>query len=547
MSSVPDIGKSSEISSTFAGPAPAGHSASEVQTHGTRSAELVGGLIALIGLVLAAGGAYLAALGGSWFYMLAGAICLAGGSLIIQGKITGLYVYVGAFVFTAVWTVWEVGLSGGQLIPRLGAPFVLLLLAILVAPALDQTSGRRVRKLGLVGFGIFVGALAIVIPVVNQQPAAPQKGEWYTYGRDQSNLPKKYDSELTPLKVGNAIYGCTSMNKLFALDAATGAKRWMYDPQVPANWMTDTAACRGVVFYRNPGAAAGQACAERIIEGTLDLRLIAVDAESGQPCEDFGKNGAADLKVRLAQKDSDTGAVTRLIPGTAAITSVPVIVRGIVVTGHEVLDGQRRWVPSGVIRGYDAVTGELRFAWDINQPEVRLLPPEGKPYSLGTPNMWTTGIGDEKLGLVYLPMGNSAGDYDTSLRSDEEKTYSSALVALDVDTGKPRWVFQTVYDGVSDYDLGSQPTLIEFLTAGGKVPAILLPTKSGDLCVLDRATGMPLHQVDEGPVLQDGADPDQRTPTQSVDHASQVTLSRPAIEGLSLLIKKPSIAGRLKA
>jgi quinoprotein glucose dehydrogenase len=67
------------------------------------------------------------------------------------------------------------------------------------------------------------------------------------------------------------------------------------------------------------------------------------------------------------------------------------------------------------------VTGELRFAWDINQPEVTKLPPDGKPYSLGTPNMWTTGVGDEKLGLVYLPMGNSAADYYTSLRSEGEE------------------------------------------------------------------------------------------------------------------------------
>src|SRR3984957_2021837 len=249
-------------------------------------------------------------------------------------------------------------------------------------------------------------------------------------------------------------------------------------------------------------------------EGALDMRLIAVDAKSGQPCQDFGKNGAADLKVGLAQKDSATGPVTPVIPATAAITSAPVIVQGVVVSGHQVLDGQRRWAASGGIRGYDAVTGELRFAWDINQPEVTKLPPDGKPYSFGTPNMWTIGVGDEKLGLVYLPMGNSAGDYFSSLRSDEEKKYSSALVALDVTTGKPRWVFQTVHNDVWDYDLGSQPTLIEFPTTSGKVPAILLPTKNGDIFVLDRATGKPLHQVDEVAVPQGGAEPDQRSPTQ---------------------------------
>src|SRR5262249_55863923 len=109
------------------------------------------------------------------------------------------------------------------------------------------------------------------------------------------DIPKKYGSELTPPKGGNAVYGCTPIDKLFALNAATGEKLWMYDPQVPASWVPYTAACRGVAFYSNPNATAGQVCAERIIEGTLDMRLIAVDAKSGQPCQDFGKNGSADL------------------------------------------------------------------------------------------------------------------------------------------------------------------------------------------------------------------------------------------------------------
>jgi quinoprotein glucose dehydrogenase len=548
------------MSSTLhAGPAPTGYRASQSQRYLARLPALLGVLIALMGLILAGGGAYLAALGGSWYYVLAGVTFLAAGYLMIKGRIAGVYTYVGAFAFTSVWTFWEIGLSGWQLIPRLVAPFVFLVLAILAAPALDPTTGRRARSLGLLGVAIFVAALAILIPTFNRHPApsplpdaradaffedpayAPEKGEWNAYGGGQGaqrysgltqitpanvknlervwtfhtgDIPKKYGSELTPLKVGSAIYGCTPMNKLFALNAATGEKLWMYDPEVPLAWVPYTAACRGVAFYRNPKATPGQPCAERIIEGTLDMRLIAVDAKSGEPCRDFGKNGAADLTVGLAQKDSATGAVTAVIPGTAAITSAPVIVRGIVVSGHQVLDGQRRWAPSGVIRGYDAVTGELRFAWDINQPEITKLPSDGKPYSLGTPNMWTTAVGDEKLGLVYLPMGNSAGDYYTSLRSEEEKKYSSALVALDVSTGKPRWVFQTAHNDVWDYDLGSQPTLIEFPATGGKVPAILLPTKSGDLFVLDRATGKPLHQVDEVAVPQGGAEPDQRSPTQ---------------------------------
>jgi len=523
------------------------------------AAVLLGAVVAVLGLILACGGAYLAILGGSLYYVVVGVMLLAAGYLMIKRRIGGFYVYVGAFVFTALWTFWEVGLSGWPLIPRLVGPFILLVLAALVVPSLDPVVGRRMRMVGLAGAAVFAAAVAVLVPIFNQLPEpgklpeaqadapfenatyAPRKGEWNAYGGGQSaqryselaqitpenakdlkrvwtfntgDIPQKYGAELTPLKIGDVIYGCTAMNKLFALNAATGEKLWMYDPEVPAAWVPYTAACRGVTYYRNLNAVPGQACAERIIEGTLDMRLIAVDAKSGQPCKDFGKDGAADLKIGLAQKDSADGAVTPVIPGTAAITSAPVIVQGVIVTGHEVLDGQRRWAASGVIRGYDAVTGELRFAWDINQPDVTKMPPDGKPYSFGTPNMWTTAVGDEKLGLVYLPMGNSAGDYYSSLRSDEEKQYSSALVALDVNTGKPRWVFQTVHADVWDFDLGSQPTLVEFPTANGKVPAVLLPSKTGDMYVLDRATGKPLHQVDEVPVAQGGAEPDQRSKTQ---------------------------------
>src|SRR5262249_5718361 len=157
-----------------AGPAsPTKSGTSELQRYLARPPALVvGGLIALLGLILAVGGAYLAVLGGSWYYILAGASFLAAGYLIIRGRIAGLYTYVGGVAFTSIWTFWEVGLSGWQLIPRLVGPFVFLVLAILVAPTLDRTNGRRARKLGLVGIGVFAVALAILIPIFNQQPAA---------------------------------------------------------------------------------------------------------------------------------------------------------------------------------------------------------------------------------------------------------------------------------------------------------------------------------------------------------------------------------------
>ena len=128
--------------------------------------------------------------------------------------------------------------------------------------------------------------------------------------------------------------------------------------------------------------------------------------------------------------------------------------------------------------------------------------------------MWTTATGDEALGLVYLPMGNSAADYYSSLRRPQENQYSSALVALDVTTGKPRWSYQTVRRDVWDYDLGSQVTLVDMPTAGGVTPAVILPSKRGEIFVLDRRTGQPLHGVQDRPAPRGGVEPAQRAATQ---------------------------------
>ena len=197
-----------------------------------------------------------------------------------------------------------------------------------------------------------------------------------------------------------------------------------------------------------------------------------------------------------------------------SITSAPTIVRGVIVTGHQVLDGQKRDAPSGVIQGYDASTGELKWAWDMVKPDAPAMPPMGQTYTRGTPNMWTTASGDEQLGLVYVPLGISADDYWSGTRSDREKEFATSLVAIDVATGKPAWHFQTVHNDVWDYDLGSQATLVDFPTDHGTVPALVLPSKRGDIFVLDRKTGKPLVGVEERAVPQGGVEPEQRAKTQ---------------------------------
>ncbi len=553
----------------------------------------IGILVGLLGLAMAVGGGWLIALGGSFYYLIAGLCLVLAGVLLMLGRRSGAWWYFAVLGATVLWTLWEVGTDYWGWIPRDG---LLVALGIAVALCLPRLYPRTKRLLwgGLTALLVLVmaGAFALAFAPHNvyrsgqplpaassgsragnpatpdvtatQPKDAPEPPDWAAYGRDNAatrysplrqitpanvaslkqawvyhtgDLPeKRYGAETTPLKIGQRLYLCTARNVLVALDAHDGHQLWRYDPKVDTRSIPYTAACRGVAYYQRPAAAkpasaassampsvvgapdqgsprlshiaasAGPvgACDRRVIEGTLDGRLIAVDADTGRPCEGFGQHGVVHITKGMGQTP----------PGYVAITSAPTIVRGVVVTGHQVLDGMRRWAPSGVIQGYDAVTGELRWAWDMVHPERGGLPPRGQTYARGTPDMWTTASADQQLGLVYIPLGAPAGQYLSASRRPQENRYSDSLVALDARTGSPAWHFQTQHHGVWDYDLGSQASLVDFPTAHGKVPALVLPTKQGEIYVLDRRTGQPLTGVRERPVPAGGVEPDQRTPTQ---------------------------------
>ncbi len=523
---------------------------------------VLGALIALIGLVLSVGGAWLGVLGGSLYYLLTGIAMTVSGVLLARGRTLGGWLYGGIFVVTLIWALAEVGTNGWALVPRVAAPFVLLVAVLLVMPDLSPKPFRRRWAVGAsVGITLICALAAALFGQINaprpDRPLPPlafagtdsaplQAGaDWPAYGGSYSarrfsplgqitpanvgglkrvwlthtgDLPSPrarntYGAENTPLKIGDLLYACTPKNIVLALDPATGRERWRFDPKVPDSAIPYTAACRGVSYYAVPDAAAEAPCARRIIFGTLDARLFAIDARRGTRCPDFGRNGEVDTKIGMGNTP----------PGYVSINSPPTIVRGVVVTGHQVLDGQDRWAPSGVIRGFDARTGRLRWGWDMMHPDWNGYPPEGQSWARGTPNMWTIASGDEALGLVYLPMGNAAADYYSSLRRPQERRFATSLVALDVVTGKPRWHFQAVRNDVWDYDFGAQASLVDWKG----VPALVLPSKQGDIYVLDRRTGRALTPVGELRVPQGGVEPQERAATQRV--SLWHNLRRPAL------------------
>ncbi len=551
---------------------------------------LVAAVMIVCGIVIAAGGGWLLALGGSFYYLPAGLGLILSAWFLFQRRMLGFWIYLAVFVLTLAWALWERGLDGWAQVPRLVAPTVILLLLLIALPALGtHVRARRAAVAGVAG--LFVGGLALLLgpslllpsvmaqtepappeaapapeapapapPVAEAPPAEtpptrspePMLGtgtDWPAYGgtyyadrytpsgqitRDNvadleqvwqfrtGDMPTeasegKYSPENTPLKVGDTIFVCSAMGIAIGVDAATGREEWRYDPGVSPDAIPYGATCRGVAYYEVPGADPQEICARRVLWGTLDARLIAVDAATGQLCPDFGEGG----QVNLEDGIGDT------VPGWYSVTSAPTIVRGVAVMGAQVKDGQDEDAPSGVVRGYDAVTGELAWAWDLGNPALTGMPPEGEVYTRGTPNMWTTASGDEALGLVYLPLGNSSVDYYGSNRSAEENEYATALVALDVTTGQPAWHFQTVYNDVWDYDLGSQATLVDFPGADGPIPALVLPSKQGDIYVLDRRTGESLFPVEEREVPQGGVEPDYLSKVQPF--SAYHTLARPPL------------------
>jgi len=310
-----------------------------------RSARLIiGWLILLFNLVLVIGGLYLIVLGGSWFYFIIGLFTGLAGFFFIRGSAKAIHFLILGFAINFLWALFESGFNGWAQIPRLAGSFVILLLGLLIAPSVNSIKGNQIRKYGLLAWGglvliILIGAyLHALPPKLGELPTAVNgvsyhdqdftapKGDWIAYGADGNaqrysavdqitpenvkklkvawtyhtkDIPTKYASELTPLKIGANIYGCTPTNKLFSLDAATGKERWQYDPKVPEQAQPYTAACRGVAYYKVPNVSADQECAERIIEGTLDMRLIAVDAHTGKACSGFGTQGQVDEISRM--------------------------------------------------------------------------------------------------------------------------------------------------------------------------------------------------------------------------------------------------------
>ncbi|WP_313316355.1 membrane-bound PQQ-dependent dehydrogenase, glucose/quinate/shikimate family [Stutzerimonas nitrititolerans] len=529
----------------------------------------------VLGALMSIGGAYLALLGGSWYYLVAGVGLLVAAVLMFARRRAAIWLYAVLLLGTLLWTLYEVRFDWWQLAPRIDLWCLLGLWLIL--PFVNRHIGARLAwrdgASGLLGLGLVAGALMAGYSLTQdyhslkgafsdaQMEGLDPEGqarrlasEWTAYGGSSrgdryspadlitpenvgrlekaweyhtGDLPREGDpgeltNQVTPLKVGDKLFICTPHSIAIALDADTGEERWRFDPAINADaeyyqHMT----CRGLAFHDATayGAAATRLaqpdapvarCERRLFLPTNDGTLVALDVEDGKPCEDFGEAGVVDLKTGLGED-----ALGVYLP-----TSPPVVTEKLVIVGGSITDNGAVDSPGGVIRAYDVRSGRLVWNFDPGNPQATEPLPSGESYVRSTPNSWTIVTADEALGLVYIPTGNQTPDQWGVPRTAEAERFTDTLVALDLNTGQVRWEFQTVHHDLWDRDLPSQPTLVDIDGPQGKIPAIIQPTKRGDLYVLDRRTGEPIVPVEEVPVPQGTVEGDHTAPTQPVSALS---------------------------
>lgn len=357
--------------------------------------------------------------------------------------------------------------------------------------------------------------------------------------RGQPGDPEETTFEVTPLKVGDRLFFCTPHQLAIALDATTGQELWRYNPGVLSGLALQHQTCRGLSYWAGgapstsstvpvveeapvPGAPplpvasrdgpAVDTCTAMLFLPTADGRIIALDPDSGAVCRSFG-GGAGQINLWRGMPNVRLGGYYSTSPVVAS--------QKVLVVGGTVLDNVSTREPSGVVRGFDIQTGELLWNWDPARPDGDTTPiAPGQTYEESSPNVWSIMSVDEALGLVYLPLGNPPPDQWGGRRTEASEKVGSSVVALDLATGRMRWVFQTVHHDLWDYDVPAQPTLIDLTVGGSAVPALVQPTKQGELFVLDRRTGVPVHPVREVPAPQGAASGDHTAPTQPVSAIS---------------------------
>ena len=340
-----------------------------------------------------------------------------------------------------------------------------------------------------------------------------QLSQAWTYRTGDTSDGSEYDGDpsrfrATPVLIDGKLIFSTGFNRVIALDPTNGKELWEFDPDVDfSKSYSEMFTSRGVAVWADPKEESVH-CRVRVFAGTLDARLIAIDAETGKPCLDFGKAGVVDLSK----------GIRRYRKWDYSVTSPPIVVGELVIVGSAIGDNGAANLESGLIRAFDARDGSLAWLWDpIPRSESH---PGSATWSnlrrnrTGGANVWSVMSADSERDLVFLPTTSPSPDFYGGMRLGDN-AFANSLVALRASTGAFIWGYQTVRHDLWDYDLAAQPLLFEHISSDGKTrPAVAQASKTGFVFVLDRETGEPLHPVEEREVPQSDVPGEQAAKTQ---------------------------------
>lgn len=330
------------------------------------------------------------------------------------------------------------------------------------------------------------------------------------------SIPSRSSFQATPILVDGVLYFSTPFSRIAALDPETGRELWSHDPKIDLSIRySENLVSRGVAAWTSSDQSErDETCGRRILFGTLDARLLALDARTGAPCAGFGRVGQVDLTPGA---EGGNG----IEPGQYEVTSPPAVVGDIVVVGSGIGDNRRADQERGIVRGYDVRSGALRWTWD---PIPRSPEDEGweswadaggaeGARLVGSANTWAPISVDPERDLVFLPTGSASPDFYGGERPGAN-LHANSVVALRGQTGEKVWHYQALHHDLWDYDVGSQPTLASLSVEGEEMAAVVQPTKMGFVFLLDRVTGEPLFPVEDRPVPASTVPGEAAWPTQ---------------------------------
>lgn len=492
-------------------------------------------------------GGYLVTLAGSPFYAFFGIALLVISGCFIRQKIITFVFFNLLFIATIIWSLWESGFDFWALAPRLDIIFILglLLLPFIFIKTAFYCRANKITLITLlvITLGIILGSLFTdphsvngeftqKQPTVSHSPAGVNDNDWPAYGRTQAGIrysplnqinndnvdtlvekwtfhtgdEKRPDdaveitNEATPIKIDNNLFLCTPHQYLISLDPATGKEKWRFDSKLQYNKSFQHMTCRGVSYYdqnntiefsksleaRQPTSSSE--CPQKVFLPVNDGRLIAVNAETGNVCNDFGDKGQIDLLKSMPYA----------YLGGYNPTSPPVVTGNTIIIGGSVTDNFSTKEPSGVIRGYDVNSGKLLWVFDTGAEDPNAMPGEETPFVHNSPNAWAPLAYDAITDTVYIPTGVGTPDIWGGDRHPLKERYANSIVALRGSTGELLWHFQTTHHDLWDMDVPSQPSLVDIKTDKNDViPAIYIVTKTGNIFVLNRRDGTPIVPITE--------------------------------------------------